>query len=747
MDRCFCIHGHFYQPPREDPWLEEVFPEGSAAPMRHWNERIARESYAPLAWAKRLDHEGRILDMLNAYEWMSFNVGPTLLSWMERMDPRTYARIVEADAASLKRLGHGNALAQAYHHVILPLASPLDKEVEVVWAIADFEARFGRRPEGMWLPEAAVDSATLEVLARHGIRFTVLAPRQAEAVADLDSDDWRPVSESELDVFEPYRAALASGASVDIFFYHGPLSQAVAFEGLPRNGEHYWGRVAGCSRPGLLSLSTDGETYGHHVPFGEMALAYVLAQARSGRDGIQLTNYAAFLDERPPRRKVRLREPSSWSCVHGVERWRTNCGCTTGGHPEWNQRWRAPLRLGLDQVKAGVDAHYFDSGIEVFQDPMAALLAYGRVLAGSESRDAFARAHVRGDGAPERLQKAFSLLEMQRWALASFASCAWFFDEISRIEPLNGLTAAVRAMELASSTGAPDLSGDLAEILAAAQSNRPDRGTGKDLFERQAAPRRETAGSVVAQALLWLWAEDRLPDRGETASVAWPGVEAAVSLTEEKGCVRQGAAELAWARCGASERVEWRWEAPCDGNPLETRLEIVHGVAPDVFRLEDLSWGKRQALAVAWMEHWDEAAWADAEQRLDSCSGLFLGWEEEQEDQILAWRWGRHWAILAWLYVQGSFPGDRRGQSVARFLRLRAGCAGETEVLARRIMAAALDRLDRFPCPFGEVEALIARTGELEIPVDWWPLQARVWEMGLDGTEIRSLARLVGFRV
>ena len=318
MPNFICIHGHFYQPPREDPWMNQIFPEGSAAPFKHWNERICRESYAPLAWARRLDSQGRIIELVNCYEWMSFNFGPTLMAWLERSAADTYERIVEADKKSVERFGHGNAMAQIYHHVIMPLAKDRDKRVEVAWAVADFRARYGREPEGIWLSETAVDSATLEILAEFGFKFTILAPRQASAIAPVGSDDWREVQEHEVDVRRPYLVELESGKTISVFFYNGPISQAVAFEGLLSDGEKYWNKIRDNLGHGLLSVGTDGETYGHHFAFGEMALAYVLDQARSGRDDVELTNYATYLAANPPYEKVRIHEKSSWSCYHGL---------------------------------------------------------------------------------------------------------------------------------------------------------------------------------------------------------------------------------------------------------------------------------------------------------------------------------------------------------------------------------------------------------------------------------------------
>jgi len=531
MDRFLCIHGHFYQPPREDPWLGAVLPEGSAAPSANWNERICRESYAPLSRARRLDGAGRIMDIFNLYEWISFNFGPTLCRWMESRAPETLARVVEGDRAGLTRLGHGNALAQVCHHVILPLASDLDKHLEVGWAVADFRHRFGRDPEGMWLSEAAVDTASLEVLAENGIRFTVLAPCQAAFVADLDGGNRRAVSEWDMDISRPYRAVLPSGRYVDIFFYHGGLSQAVAFERLLADGENFWRRLSGAAGPGLLALATDGETYGHHFQFGEMALAYVMAQAASGRDGLSPTNFGAYLAKHPPQHRVWLREPSAWSCVHGVERWRSDCGCTNGEHPGYNQKWRGPLRAALDLLKAEVDAHYFSAAGGLFHDPKAALLAYGEVLCGAMDKAGFEAARFVPGLAADKRSLAWTLLSMQRFAVSSFASCAWFFDELTRIEPVNALTYALRAMDLARETGMADPEARFLAELEKAESNDPAMGNGRDVWNNLVAPRRATAKTLALQTFLTLEAEDRLPvPGGPGQAVAWPAVTAAVRL-------------------------------------------------------------------------------------------------------------------------------------------------------------------------------------------------------------------------
>ncbi|MDL2315886.1 DUF3536 domain-containing protein [Desulfovibrio sp. OttesenSCG-928-A18] len=528
MSVSLCIHGHFYQPPRENPWLGSILNEASAAPMRNWNERILRESYAPLAFARRLDAQGRIADILNCYEWMSFNAGPTLLQWMREAAPETLARMQKADAVSLGRWGHGNAMAQVYHHIIMPLADELDRALETQWAIDDFRYHFKREPEGMWLSECAVDIPSLESLAAKGIRFVILAPRQARALVSDTGPD--PVDEASLNTGRPYKVRLPSGACMAAIFYHGPLSQSIAFEGLLKDGELFWQRIEAQARElegknrqqPLLTIATDGETYGHHFTFGEMALAHVLAQGYAGRGRVQLTNPASYLAVCPPEQEILLHEPSSWSCVHGVERWRSNCGCTDGGHAGWNQNWRKPLRDALDIMRKGVHAWFGEAGPRCFSDPRAALMDYGRVLADSSVSDDYARQWFSKEGAT--CDRAWKLLAMQEQSLAAFASCAWFFDDIARIEPENALTFALRALELLVESGGPDLTQQILPVLEKAVSNQPEAGTGRTVFEQVIAPRREDAASVCLLAWILLAASGKLPEPGASASYAWPNI-------------------------------------------------------------------------------------------------------------------------------------------------------------------------------------------------------------------------------
>jgi alpha-amylase/alpha-mannosidase (GH57 family) len=510
-DRCVCIHGHFYQPPRENPWLDHVEAEPSAAPFHDWNDRINAECYAANAVARLQTPEGRLTDIVRNYDRISFNFGPTLLSWMQTADRRTYDEIVDADRASvLRQDGHGNAMAQGYNHLILPLASDRDRRTQIRWGRADFRARFGRDPEGMWLPETAVDSPTLDDLAAEGMRFAVLSPRQAEAVAPADRDDWRPVHEGILDTTTAYRCDLPSGRSIALFFYDGSVAQGIAFGGLLNDGAGFAARLASsfaarpADGPRLVHVATDGESYGHHHRFGEMALAFALRQLIERHD-VTLVNYGRFLDLRPPRDRVRIRERSSWSCAHGVERWRSDCSCRIGGEHGWNQAWRAPLRTALDSLKTGLDAAFERFGGAWLADPWAARDEYVAVVLdrSADAVDRFLARHGKREWtAPGRLD-ALRALEMQRCGMLMFTSCGWFFDDVSGIETAQILKYACRAARLAAELGAEDLEVPLVRALEAARSNVPAEADGASVYRRRVAPLAVDLDRVAAHHAIW----------------------------------------------------------------------------------------------------------------------------------------------------------------------------------------------------------------------------------------------------
>jgi alpha-amylase/alpha-mannosidase (GH57 family) len=491
-----CIHGHFYQPPRENPWLEAIELQDSAYPYHDWNERITAECYAPNSAARILNSEERIVRILNNYERISFNFGPTLLSWMETKAPRIYRAILEADRASRERFsGHGSALAQAYHHIILPLANARDKHTQITWGIRDFEFRFGRAPEGMWLPETAVDLETLEILASAGIKFTILAPQQASREGKIGGRTWKDVSGERIDPSMPYRINLPSGRKFALFFYDGPISRAVAFENLLASGEGFAKRMmAGFAEdlrpwPELVHIASDGETYGHHHRFGEMGLASALDYIESHKLA-QITNYGEYLERHPPIHRVEIFENSSWSCVHGVERWRSNCGCNSGQHAGWNQEWRGPLRAAFDWLRDTLAPKYEEKARELLKDPWDARNDYIDVVLrrSPESIEQFLKKHATRElNAGERVA-TLKLLELQRHAMLMYTSCGWFFDELSGIETVQVMRYAGRAVDLAQQLFGDDLEAGFMEQLAHAPSNLPEYRDGSHIYAKLVKP-------------------------------------------------------------------------------------------------------------------------------------------------------------------------------------------------------------------------------------------------------------------
>jgi alpha-amylase/alpha-mannosidase (GH57 family) len=490
-----CIHGHFYQPPRENAWLEAIELQDSAAPFHDWNERITAECYAPNAAARILDGEGRIAQIVNNYPNMSFNFGPTLLSWMDDASPDTYQAILEADRESQRRFsGHGSALAQAYNHMIMPLATRRDKHTQVIWGIRDFERRFGRFPEGMWLPETAVDVETLDILAEHGLRFTVLAPHQARRIRPLTGGEWQDVSGGHIDPTRAYHANLPSGRSIALFFYDGPISRAVAFEGLLSSGERFVDRLVGGFSdargwPQLMHIATDGETYGHHQPHGDMALAYAL-DAIESRGLAKITNYGEFLELQRPTHEVEIIPNTSWSCAHGVERWRGDCGCNSGGHGGWNQSWRGPLREALDRLRDTVGPLYEARARDLLQDPWWARDEFVDVVLdrSPESVDRFLEQHGRRSLTESEQIVTLKLLELQRHAMHMYTSCGWFFDEISGIETVQVIQYASRVVQLAQDLFGDGLEARFVEKLAAARSNIRDLENGARVYTKLVKP-------------------------------------------------------------------------------------------------------------------------------------------------------------------------------------------------------------------------------------------------------------------
>lgn len=511
------IHGHFYQPPRENPWTGAIDPEPGAQPFHDWNERIYAECYLPNTAARILDVTANER-FINNYAHISFDFGPTLLSWLQRSHPETYARILAADVDSARRNnGHGNAIAQAYNHAILPLSNERDRRTQVRWGLADFRYRFGREPEAIWLPETATNDDVLGLLINEGLRFVILAPQQAarvrnsrtgiaacpgraNRVAGAETENgWQSVAHNTIDTSVAYNYFHldGSGRSIAVFFYDQELAHAIAFEQALASSAslvgHFVQRTVGAGP--LVNVATDGESYGHHHKFGELCLAYAVAVDAPARE-FAITNYGDYLDRHPPQMEVEINngqegEGSSWSCAHGVSRWIRDCGCHTGGTPRWNQSWRTPLRAALDVLRDEGAAAFEATRGKLFVDPWSARDdAISLVLDENESRERFLNRRAPRELTREEQQQALLFLELQRNALLMYTSCGWFFSDISGLEPIQILKYAARAIELMDQLGLPSPRERFLETLSAAKSNLLESGSGADIYRRLVEPLR-----------------------------------------------------------------------------------------------------------------------------------------------------------------------------------------------------------------------------------------------------------------
>lgn len=486
MNRYICIHGHFYQPPRENAWLDKIEIQESAHPFHDWNERITRECYETNGFSRILNENDKITDIVNNYARMSFNFGPTLLHWIESHHKGVYDAIIQADSLSMQYFnGHGSAMAQVYNHIIMPLASRRDKETQVKWGIYDFEYRFKRKPEGMWLAETAVDLETLEVLVENGILFTVLAPSQASRVRASESDSW----EGFTDIRRPYICKLPSGKSISLFFYDGERSQGIAFKGLLDDGKRFASELTSGfddrSEPQLMHVATDGETYGHHHNHGEMALAYCTRYLEENQLA-KITNYSQFLSIAPPTYEVEIHENSSWSCAHGIERWKSDCGCHTGGGHDWNQKWRTPLREALDDLSIRFEAIYKEELSRYDIDPEELRNNYIELLVNRTPVKTleFLTKYIPAKLSKKEITRIVRSLEMQKHAQFMFTSCGWFFNDVSGIETVQILQYANRAIQLAEGLTGEDLDSDFIRKLDDAKSNISSHGSGRDIYNK-----------------------------------------------------------------------------------------------------------------------------------------------------------------------------------------------------------------------------------------------------------------------
>jgi hypothetical protein len=578
MKRCACVHGHFYQPPRENPWTGAVERQTSAGRDHDWNARIARECYVPNGEARVVDGAGLLTDLVDNYSGISFNFGPTLLAWLEKAEPEAYARLLAADKESAKRLdGHGNALAQAFHHSILPLASPRDRATEIRWGLADFRTRFGRESEGLWLPECAADDATLAAVAAEGVKFVILEPHQADSVRPLSGGAWKQAS----DALRPGVAYQWGDGTrnLAVFFYDGPLSRSVAFERAMSDSRAFAARIASRLPPtvedGLALLATDGESYGHHESFAEMGLAHLLRYTLAA-EGVTPVNLGWWLAKHPPRHEVRLRAGgSSWSCSHGIERWRSDCGC--GAVDGAGLEWRAPLRAALEGLRGKLEALYEKESAGLLPDLWAARDAYVSVaLDRSEENVArFLALHAPGVKDAASRVKALTLLELQRHSLMMFTSCGWFFDKLSRIEPVQVLLYAARALELAKTFGVDFEAGFVAAL---------EDETG--VWDKLVKPQIVTPDHVAAHYAVSLLFEDQPPafvhhHRAESSRFT-RRVEGGVTVAAGRATFYDGCTGAPWTRSFFSavlkgQRVQ---TFVCAGDLPDDRFEsLLHAAA------------------------------------------------------------------------------------------------------------------------------------------------------------------------
>jgi len=496
------VHGHFYQPPRQNPWTGAVERQLAASPFHDWNEKIAAECYIPNTLSRLLDERGMIDDVVNNFEYINFNIGPTLFSWLEQFERKTYELILAADRLSRKRNGgHGNAIAQVYNHIIMPLAGRQDQITQIKWGVADFRARFAREPEGMWLAETAVNNETARLLAEQGIKFTVLSPAQAEAVRPIGSGRWRDVSDGGIDTTRPYRLFFPDGKGevspdryLDIFFFNKEVSSEMSFRHLLRSAESLARRLASVvketAEPQLINVATDGETFGHHEPFADMCLAYFFRRL-AGANNFIVTNYANYLEMHPPEFEVTLQKGeegkgTSWSCVHGVGRWERDCGCSTGGRPAWNQKWRTPLRRALNLLKEKADSVFEKEAKRYLTEPWKARNDYYSVIfnRSPETVREFLKVHALRRLTEGEITETLKLMEAAHNSMLMFASCGWFFSDISGIEAIQNLKHAGKVFQLLGDYFEPGVYKKFLTILREAKSNVASFGSGKDIYER-----------------------------------------------------------------------------------------------------------------------------------------------------------------------------------------------------------------------------------------------------------------------
>jgi hypothetical protein len=485
------IHGHFYQPPRENPWTGVIPLQPSASPFSNWNERISAECYRANSASRYLNQYGNITKIVNNYEWLSFNFGATLMSWIKDFEPLVYKRIIEADKESCKRNnGHGNAIAQIYNHIIEPLASAEDAETQIIWGIEDFKLHFGRHPEGMWLSETAINNSTADLLIKHDIKYVILSPWQAEKIL-TQSGTWKDINNPEEVCDRPFLLKRPEG-DLTIFFYDNILAQGISFGHYLRDADNVYHKLKNISKDGrkLIHTATDGEVYGHHEPYGDMCFAALTEKIAKDKN-LEFTNYGYYLEQNPASEQVQLRhgedgKGSSWSCFHGVSRWYKDCGCSTGGQEGWNQEWRTPLRSAFNSLSANL-RYIYHKEIKNFSTihPDEIRNSYIDVLTGKSTRKEFYTkfADKKKQISQPEFSIFFNLLESQKYSMFMYTSCGWFFAELSGIEPVQNICYAIKAIEECSNVASSiELYTNLLQNLSKAKSNIS--GNGRTIAEK-----------------------------------------------------------------------------------------------------------------------------------------------------------------------------------------------------------------------------------------------------------------------
>ncbi|MDR1545651.1 MAG: DUF3536 domain-containing protein [Deltaproteobacteria bacterium] len=779
--RLLTVHGHFYQPPRENPWSGAIGRQPSAAPFADWNARINRECYAPNARARLLDEAGRIKAFINNYEHMSFNIGPTLFYWLRRADPETCRLAVQADrAAAARRGGHGSALGQVFNHLIMPLADARDKLTQVRWGRRCFKAAYGREPEGMWLAETAVDGESLAALGQEGLKFTVVAQTQIEAVRPLTAGreaPWTP-TDGPADPREPYRVWWGRGPDdhIDVFAYDGPVSRAVAFENLLRDGrallarvEQAFGRPYADGRPRLVNLATDGESYGHHFRFGDMALAWLHDAVNRGLDEpIELTNYGEFLEKCPPRLEARLVENSSWSCCHGVERWRSDCGCRVGGPPEWNQKWRTPLRDGLNWLRDRLAEIFERQGGRLLRDPWAARDDYVEVLDSDYDLE-IQRAFLARHGAPrlsdEGARRALRLLESQLMSLYMFTSCGWFFDDLAGLEPVQNLRYAARAIELAGEWAATDLTEGLAARLRHARPNNAEFPSGEDVWRKLALTAALPSSLSAAH-----WAAAKLMDVPEALDeFVWQGFEEleAVRTDADGQTSLTGRLALTDPRLGpaAEEMLVAAFCGPggdevtvCVGRSGQAdAFQAALAAAPpggqppaglcrelEIFALDQLWPSVRQTILSKMVKDFLDDVRGYAVERFSQRRELLLKYARSDSDRSWVDRFVFRAAAEADLraFIRRLAQGGPAEPAKLAELAATKALSQEPDLLAsiQTHLAFLFGQAARRPTALAELTALIAAVKQAGLDVDWWESQ-NLWQaLTADQAFVRGLS-------